>query len=372
MSRVCSHNEWDPLEEVIVGIGVPSTLPALEFSFKLFFHDNVYGKLYGDGMSHSVASCNQYITKQLVEEHNEDVENFALLLQGIGITVRRPKMPKKVYKIQTPWWESGVYPALNTRDLSMVVGNEIIESSSTCRWRYFETDFLKHLFHEYFISGAKWTCAPRPLVLDSSFDLSYILGTNQESKDYYTKLIADDDHYMKYGYEIMFDAANCIRLGTHILMNASNRNAKLGAEWLQRHLGSKYKVLTTDVADTHIDSTILPLRPGLAITTRPDIKKYMPEELQSWEYIYVAPIDRPTDRYDFTLASPRIDLNVLSISPDCIICHSEYETVLSKQLKPYGIEVIPSQMRHCEIFAGAHHCVTLDIRRAGSLEDYFA
>ena len=38
-SIVNSHNEWDELEEVIVGRGVPSELPALEMTFKLFFHD---------------------------------------------------------------------------------------------------------------------------------------------------------------------------------------------------------------------------------------------------------------------------------------------------------------------------------------------
>ncbi len=33
---VNSHNEWDQLEEVIVGDGFPTSIPALDFSFKLF------------------------------------------------------------------------------------------------------------------------------------------------------------------------------------------------------------------------------------------------------------------------------------------------------------------------------------------------
>ena len=36
MSIVNSHNEWDQLEEVIVGDGFPENIPALDFSFKLF------------------------------------------------------------------------------------------------------------------------------------------------------------------------------------------------------------------------------------------------------------------------------------------------------------------------------------------------
>ena len=61
---VNSHNEWDPLEEVIIGDGFPESLPLLEYSFKLFFHDNISSKdyLFGD----------QTISKRHIEEHSED------------------------------------------------------------------------------------------------------------------------------------------------------------------------------------------------------------------------------------------------------------------------------------------------------------
>ena len=35
-SKINSHNEWDQLQEVIVGDGFPETIPALDFSFKFF------------------------------------------------------------------------------------------------------------------------------------------------------------------------------------------------------------------------------------------------------------------------------------------------------------------------------------------------
>ena len=165
---VNSHNEWDPLEEVIVGDGFPSSLPALDYTFRIFFHDNIYGVDRFDELSH------QYITKRHIEEHREDVDNFALLLESLNVTVRRPKVPNAVHRTKTPNWASTVHPALNARDLTMIVGNDIIDSSPTCRWRYFETDYLKHIFLEYFKKGAKWTQAPKPLLLDSSIDLSYL------------------------------------------------------------------------------------------------------------------------------------------------------------------------------------------------------
>jgi glycine amidinotransferase len=362
---VSSHNEWDPLEEIIVGDGFPASLPALDFSFKLFFHDNIYGHNFGD-RAHS------YITKRHVEEHHEDVQKLVELLEGLSITVKRPKVPKHVYKTKTPWWESTIYPALNVRDLSMIVGDTIIESSPTCRWRYFETDFLKHLYLEYFEQGARWIQAPKPLMLDSSFDLSYVNDTTG-AKEYYTGEMDKKPHYMDIGPEIMFDAANCVRMGTHILINCANENQWLGAKWLQSTLGDKYTIWPIEVTDSHIDSTFLPIRPGLGIIMKDYVRSRLPKEVQKWDLIHVPLRYRTPDEYNkqgINLASPRIELNILSISPDLIICHPQYEDILRKELKKYKIDVISTPVRHCEIFSGAHHCLTLDVRRRGSLENY--
>jgi len=368
-SLVCSYNEWDPLEEVIVGRGLPTTLPALDFTFRLFFHDNIYN-ITRDASSCTTSALTpqKQIKKRHIAEHEEDVESFANLLASHGITVKRPKVPRKVCKIKTTNWESEAHPALNVRDLSMIVGNKIIETPPSLRFRYFENDYLKHLFLDYFKHGAEWIVSPRPLMLNDSFDLSY-----------YHKDTTSYDHeqmneYMSCGYEIMFDAANCMRLGTTILFNSSSKNSDLGAVWLQQQLGDQYNVTTVNLTDTHIDSTFIPLRPGVALLLNPDARSRLPEYLQSWDLIEV-PLRNRTSRdmqdQSIKLASPRIELNVLSIDTHTIICHPEYQSVLQSKLKKYKFDVIPARMRHCEIFAGAHHCLTLDVRRNGKLENYF-
>ena len=326
MKIVNSHNEWDELQEVIVGDGFPDTIPALDFSFKLFFHDNIFGKVF---------DIKQYIQKRHVDEHREDIEKYVDLLKSFDIIVQRPKVPKKINKIKTPNWESTDYPALNVRDLCMIVNDTIIETPPSCRWRIFENDYMKHLFLNYFKNGAKWVSAPRPLILDTSFDMSVYDGAYNEYE------IKDD--YMGLGTEIMFDAANCVRMGKHILMNVSNENQMLGAKWLQNTLGNKYKILTSNLTDSHIDSTFLPLKPGLGLVKNQGIN----------------------------LASPRIELNVFSVNKELIICHPQYENILNKELKKYNIQAIGSPFRHCELFSGAHHCTTLDIRRKSKYEDYF-
>ncbi len=362
---VNSYDEWSPLEEVIVGDGLPSKLPALDFSFKVFFHDNIYNTKRFEEDAH------QYITKRHVEEHREDVENFADTLKSLGIKVRRPKVPQIVHRVKTPNWESTIHPSLNVRDLTMIVGDTIIESPPMCRWRYFETDYLKHLFLEYFKHGAKWIQAPKPLLMNHSFDLSYF-GENSFACDDYETLRGADLAPMNCGHEIMFDAANCLRLGDTILMNVSCENHRLGAKWLQSQLGEKFKVVCVEWTDSHIDSTFLPIRPGLAIVMRPDLT--LPEIFNNWDIIYIPMRRRNQEEYErqgIKLASPRIELNFLSISPNLIICHDQYEQALSTALKKYKVEVMPSPIRHCELFSGAHHCMTLDVRRKGGLESYF-
>ena len=203
--RVCSYNEWDPLEEVIIGDGFPEKLPILDYTFRLFFHDNIWDPgdyQFGD----------DFVDKRHVREHSEDIEEFVVLLQSLGVTVKRPKVPKRIHKVKTPAWDSTIHPALNVRDMAMIVGDTIIESPPTLRYRYFENTLLNHLFLEYFNEGCNWIQAPKPIMTDNSFDMSYINETTG-AKEYYENL-KGRDHYLDCGLEIMFDAANCCLLYT--------------------------------------------------------------------------------------------------------------------------------------------------------------
>lgn len=364
-SVVNSHNEWDPLEEVIVGDGFPENIPTLDYSFRLFFHDNLWEyKDYQFG--------DDFVDKRHVQEHKEDIEQFVKLLESFDVKVRRPKTPKKIHKTRSPVWESTIHPALNVRDMAMVVGDRIIETPPTLRYRYFENQLLSHLFLEYFNTGASWIQAPKPVMTDNSFDTSYVDDTTG-AKMYYER-IRSRDHYMDCGHEIMFDAANCVRMGEHILMNVSNNNQKLGADWLRRTLGDTYTVWTAPLTDSHIDSTFLPLKPGVGLIMREDVREKLPVELQKWELIYIPLKNRSASEHNqqgLRLASPRIELNVMSVSPETIICHPQYEHELNNKLNKHNIQAIGSPFRHCEIFSGAHHCTTLDIRRRGTLHNYF-
>ena len=85
---VNSHNEWDKLKEVIVGDGFPTNLPLLDYSFKIFFHENLNHTNVYENRKHAQY---QHISKRHCEEHSEDIETFATLLKSLDVTVKRPK-----------------------------------------------------------------------------------------------------------------------------------------------------------------------------------------------------------------------------------------------------------------------------------------
>jgi len=364
MSIVNSHNEWDTLKEVIVGSGFPETLPD-DISFKLFFHDNIFGH------KNSNYSNRWKYNQRILDEHIEDIEGFKKILIDNNVKVLTPKIPNKLITTKTLCWTSTNYPPLNVRDLTMIVGDSIIETPVSARWRQFENDYLKHIYLDYFKNGSKWVSAPRPLATDNSYDFSRV-EKKDKAMDYYTQLKTSFTHPLDCGVEIMFDAANCMRLGDKILFNAPSQHEKLGAKWLQDTLGTSYNVWLCEITDHHIDSVFLPLKPGLALITL-DIIDRLPKPLQSWDFIKMP--EHLNTSYSYSdevfLASEKIYCNVLSISKDKLICMPEYYDLLSSKLKPYNIEVIPSRLRYSRAFGGGHHCITLDTVRDSKLESYF-
>jgi N-dimethylarginine dimethylaminohydrolase len=45
---------------------------------------------------------------------------------------------------------------------------------------------------------------------------------------------------------------------------------------------------------------------------------------------------------------------------------------IARLLEKYGIDVVPVLLRHGRVLGGGPHCITLDVRRKGNLENYFS
>src|SRR5438067_865441 len=82
---------------------------------------------------------------------------------------------------------------------------------------------------------------PRPLMAEASFDPSYANGSSSAGGP--TEPIKDPQPSpYDVGYEMMFDAAQCMRLGRDIIVNISTENHALACDWLERHLDGRFRL----------------------------------------------------------------------------------------------------------------------------------
>jgi hypothetical protein len=100
----------------------------------------------------------------------------------------------------------------------------------------------------------------------------------------------------------------------------------------------------------------------------------LPKVLKQWKVIYSPPMEN-TDRRDAdylskAIGSDWIDMNAFSINPNLVIVDRN-QPALMRLLEREGLDVIPLKLRHSKMLVGGPHCVTLDVRRRGTLERYF-
>ena len=159
---VNSHNDWDPLEEIIVGHAhhsrIATDISARSFSYANFKKEDVE-KLEGT------------YPQWVIDEANEDADGLAKALEDLGVIVHRPKVidwDKVNYDIGQGWNTKGWY-SWCPRDLILPLGDMLIETPTPVRARYFETRLYEDIMYEAFEDGALWFAAPKPKLHDDLY-----------------------------------------------------------------------------------------------------------------------------------------------------------------------------------------------------------
>jgi len=354
--QVWSCNEWDPLEEIIVGTVenavVPVWSPAVASTTPT--HAKWFFEKHGG----------QPFPDEMIEKASIELNGLVKVLEDLDITVHRPKPLDFNTEYKTPWWESkGLYSAM-PRDVLLVIGDTIIEASMAWRTRYFEVFAYRDMIEEYFREGARWLPAPKSTMADDFYNPNYDPATPE---------IDGVRQFVISEKEVSFDAADFTRCGKDIFVQKSNVTNAMGIEWVRRHIGSEYKVHEVEFGDQHpmhIDTTIVPLAPGkLMINPSWVERSQLPSMFDSWEIIE-AP--EPVNPFDSALyfSSDWLTMNFLSVDEKRIIVE-ENEAPLIDLLKKKGFEPIPIPFRNFYPFGGSIHCATTDVRRNGGLESYF-
>ncbi len=357
---VNSFNEWDPLEEVIVGILDGEAIMPWDVEFAAILPDEVYesAKPYHTQMGGKAFKASQLGPAQ------KELDAFVHVLESEGVTVRRPDPIDHAQSFKTPDFESvSGHGQYNPRDVITVIGNEIIESSMGWRTRFFEYRAYRRLVKEYFKQGAKWTAAPKA-------QMSQELFRQNHKRD------PVEWEWVTTEFEPVFDAADIIRCGKDLFFQRSHASNEFAIEWLQRHLGDTYRVHHVEFDDYrahHIDATFFPLAPGKVLVNPDRPLKTQPVldlfKKAGWDLLMM-----PRTTYPRNLPSFRsfewLIMNVLNLDEQRVIVEKEEEPFI-RALKDWGFKPIPVAYRNCYKHGGSFHCSTVDIRRRGGLQSYF-
>ena len=317
------------------------------------------------------------VMRQIFEETAEDIQVLEKILKDQGVEVIRPKNIFTITgdeQIKLPWMNCG-FPnhPLMPRDTLMPYGNTIFECFTGGDNRYFENlAYYDHVV-DWFKDGADWVSMPGAMV--------------ESGKNYQAYA----------GNTVLYHAANMIKCGNTVLFSCAyeedNKRGKgtvLGKEWMKREISLRYpgtRFLDIPVGG-HIDGKIALLKPGVLMTWN---AKWVPDEMKNWTIIEVEDDDfMPEDflntrkrRYHTEYVSKWLshwvgfpdesvfDVNVLSVNESTVICTGKNEAAFA-QMEANGITPIYWNFRHQYFWDGGIHCLTSDIVREGSCEDYIS
>ncbi len=211
-SPVCSHNEWDPLEEIIVGRAEGAHVPPLTIDVRTVVNER-YWDFYMKNRGKPFPDV-EHVKRAVAE-----VEEFCNILKKEGVKVVRPTPIDFSKEYTTPDFSStGMYCAM-PRDILIVIGEEIIEAPMAWRTRFFEYIPYRPLIKDYFRRGAKWTTAPKPQMSDALYDHNYPTGdinTNNMQE------LVRQGKFVTTEFEPCFDAADFMRAGKDIFAQRSH------------------------------------------------------------------------------------------------------------------------------------------------------
>ena len=352
------HNEWDPLEEIIVGTLEGMVIPPWEPASA--------GPLYDEHFRRFQSCAGQPWPAKEIAAAERQLEGFVRLLEAEGVIVRRPAPMSYTTGFATPQWSvSNALGAANPRDSLLIIGNEILETPMAWRSRYFETFAFRPLIREYFAAGAGWVSAPKPQLSDELY-----------VKDFVRHRPGEPPRFIINDHEPIFDAADVIKCGRDIFAGLSSTCNHAGVEWLRRYLADRYgkdtyrvhELMFDDQHPMHIDATFYPLAPG-KLLIHPDRVTRVPEMFRSWSVLRCPEPCIPDD-HPLYFSSKWMNLNVLMLDERRVVVERREERTI-QAFRDWGLEIIPCDFWWFNSFGGSFHCATLDVRRRGELQSYF-
>lgn len=345
-----SFDEFTRLRAVVVGTPDGANHPEIEESFENFFR--VPADL--DLRRRAVGP----VPRAVLDEVEEDVRGFTRALADFGVEVHRPVAVDSAAEFRTPYYRSTQLYSLMPRDCVLVVGDVFVEVPSPTRARMFETYAFRPLMEAYVARGGHVVAAPKPVLGPESYRPGVGTGITE--------------------VEVLFDAANCVRVGRDIFMDVNHSANHRAVGWLERTLRGQVdpsiRVHPMNLGYDHVDVTLVPLRPGVVLIDPEKVtERTIPPQFRTWDKVVVEEVMAERNYgLPYPLASnDGIGRNVLVLDPHTVVV-DKIQLPLIRALERRQFTVVPLPYRHGRTLGGSWHCITLDTHRDGGLVDYFA
>jgi len=369
------HQHWDPLKVCAVGKSYPP-----EF-YSFIANSRV-----------------RTVMERIAQETEEDYQQLIKLLGSFGVEILRPDIADSI----DYYWENDRYaaPPMTPRDYSASIGN---------RFYFTDSNMPKQKWDVW--RGSSWPENPPQtmrqynelpqFIKDEITQLSGI--TKPEFRFGWSNIIK---HVADQGNELILNeyinTASTTRIGKDLYFGTDNYTDDVVA--LKQRYSSMFSEYRCHVVNTggHSDGTFCPVVPGLIVSLN-DVPTYA-DTFPDWEVVYLpgqswskvrqflqlkqknkgkwwVPGEELNDEFtDFVegwlnhwvgyVEETVFDVNMLVINEKNVVCNSYNEQVFAA-LSRYGVTPHICNFRHRYFWDGGLHCITSDLDREGTQQDYF-
>jgi len=336
------YQHWDPLKVCIVG------------------------KSYSPEFYHFIKNDRiRVVFERIARETEEDLQLLITLLESFGVKVLRPIVSDNYLECMLPGEDRIQPPPMTPRDYSIMLG----------------TDFYFKANHDISVPGIDWSDVIAYIKLAGNHILTGLNSVSPELTG--------------------FNSAQSIRVGKDIYLGSYDGADIDTHNRIVEQLPDTYRY-TYVVTAGHCDGVMCPVKPGLIVSLR-DISLYE-NTFPGWEVVYLpcqswhkvrrflklkkknggkwwVPGEELNDEFTSFVESwmshwvgyveeTVFDVNMLVIDEKNVVCNN-YNKDVFDAFDRHGITPHIINFRHRYFWDGGLHCITSDVHREGTLQDYF-
>jgi len=314
---------------------------------------------------------------RVIEETKEDLENLSRTLKSFGVEVHRPNMENTPVDLS----QYARKPPQQTRDDMAVIGENVYVANNLPEYQTLFSQIGKDKLH-----------FPKEYMDYSDSSYTYEMHINGPQTPDQQRLLSTSFIHLL-GKDIFWGTNQPGWKDSPLIEYHKNK-------WESE--GFRVNIQATEEMGGHGDATWCILKPGVIVTLH-DLQNYN-EKFPGWDICYLE--DKYWDQLSpFRKMKAKVggkwwiegeedndrligyveswlgdwvgyceetvfEVNMLSINEECVLVNNYNEKVFNF-LKKHKIEPIICNQRHRWFWDGGVHCLTQDLYREGTMEDYF-